>query len=216
VNEPTWVRVYRLLFGLLALAAVVRSFPRWDDGSTADFLSMFTYQSNTFEGLVLLGGVFLPPAVLSSVNWDRVRGAAVMYAVTTFVVYGLLLDGFYNPFSSDHYWTSSVLHQVIPVALVLELLLRPFANRLDWRSTRIWMIYPLAFVAYSLIRGEIVDWYPYDFLDPRESGGYGSVALYSIAITIGFVAIGSLLVWISHRHHVAMPTEPPATEMVTP
>jgi hypothetical protein len=197
MNEPLWVRAYRVAFGLLALVAVVRSFPRFDKGGTADFFSMFTYQSNAFEGLVLLGGAVLAPAVLASVRWDRLRGAAVMYGVTTFVVYGLLLDGFYNPFSSEHYWTSTVLHQVMPVALVLELFLRPFANRLSWRTTFLWMIYPIAFLAYSLIRGSITGWYPYDFLDPDEVGGYGGVALTSVGITIGFLAIGLLVVGIT-------------------
>ena len=216
--EPMWLRMYRVVFGVLALVAVVRSFPRWDEGGTADFFSMFTYQSNTFEGLVLLGGAFLAPTVVSTVGWDRMRGAAVMYGVTTFVVYGVLLDGFYNPFTSDHYWTSTVLHQVIPIALVLELILRPFANRLGPRTILIWMIYPLAFVAYSLIRGAITGWYPYDFLDPNESGGYGPVALTSIAITAGFLVVGSLIVWLSRRHHrpVTSAVEQPATNPAMP
>jgi hypothetical protein len=211
LNEPIWLRVYRIAFGLLALAAVVRSFFR-DDGGTISFLSKFTYESNTFQALVLLGGAFVAPAVIASVRWDRLRGAAVMYAVTTFLVYGFLIEGFYNPFDSDHYWTSTVLHQVIPAALVLELFLRPFANRLDRRSTLLWTIYPIAFLVYSLVRGAITDWYPYDFLDPDETGGYGRVALYAAAITIGFFAIGSLIVWISQRHHrpATTPTEPPS------
>lgn len=215
MNEPLWLRAYRVAFGLLALIAVVRSFPRFDKGGTADFFSMFTYQSNVFEGLVLLGGAVLAPATIASVRWDRLRGAAVMYGVTTFVVYGLLLDGFYNPFSSEHYWTSTVLHQVMPVALVLELILRPFANRLSWRTTFLWMIYPIAFLAYSLVRGAIVDWYPYDFLDPDEVGGYGGVALTSVAITIGFLAIGLLVVGIT-RWRGGAPAGQPVASIATP
>lgn len=215
MNEPLWLRAYRVAFGLLALIAVVRSFPRFDKGGTADFFSMFTYQSNVFEGLVLLGGAVLAPATIASVRWDRLRGAAVMYGVTTFVVYGLLLDGFYNPFSSEHYWTSTVLHQVMPVALVLELILRPFANRLSWRTTFLWMIYPIAFLAYSLVRGAIVDWYPYDFLDPDEVGGYGGVALTSAAITIGFLAIGLLVVGIT-RWRGGAPAGQPVASIATP
>lgn len=215
MNEPLWLRAYRVAFGLLALIAVVRSFPRFDKGGTADFFSMFTYQSNVFEGLVLLGGAVLAPATIASVRWDRLRGAAVMYGVTTFVVYGLLLDGFYNPFSSEHYWTSTVLHQVMPVALVLELILRPFANRLSWRTTFLWMIYPVAFLAYSLVRGAIVDWYPYDFLDPDEVGGYGGVALTSAAITIGFLAIGLLVVGIT-RWRGGAPAGQPVASIATP
>jgi len=31
----------------------------------------------------------------------------------------------------------------------------------------IFLVYPVAYGAYSLIRGPIVDWYPYPFLDPQ-------------------------------------------------
>ncbi len=198
MNEPAWVRAYRVAFGLLALVAVVRSIPRNDDG-IVNFLSRFTYQSNIFVGLVLLGGAFLAPRVIASVRWDRFRGAAVMYAVTTFLVYGFLIDGFYNPFDTDHYWTSTVLHQVIPVVVVVDLIARRFSNRLDGRSIALWMIYPLAFLAYSLVRGSITGWYPYDFLDPDESGGYAGVALYSLAISAGFLALAFLLARVSQR-----------------
>ena len=50
-------------------------------------------------------------------------------------------------------------------------------------------------------------------LDPDESGGYGPVALTSIAITAGFVAIGSLLAWISRWHHRSLPRATEQTAM---
>jgi hypothetical protein len=37
---------------------------------------------------------------------------------------------------------------------------------------------------HSLVRGGLVNWYPYPFLDPTH-GGYGSVAGYIVAILIG-------------------------------
>lgn len=210
MREPRWVRAWRIAFTILALAAVVRGVLRDEDG-VANALSMFTYQSNTFEALVLLGGAFLAPGVIGSVRWDRLRGAAVMYSVTTFLVYGFLIEGFYNPFASDHYWTSTVLHQVIPAVLVLDLIARPFANRLTWRSTLLWTIYPIAYLVFSLIRGAFTGWYPYDFINPNEVGGYGGVVLYSIAITAGFFAIGSLIIGISNRLHRQPASASPVT-----
>jgi hypothetical protein len=63
----------------------------------------------------------------------------------------------------------------------------------QFKQALIWLAYPLVFCAYSLIRGPIVGWYPYPFLDPDLSGGYGGVALSCIAIAIG-AAIGVWLV----------------------
>jgi hypothetical protein len=206
MNEPLWIRSYRIAFALLALAAVIRR-ATYDDEGFINYLSKFTYQSNTFAALVLLGGALLVPAMLASTRWDLLRGAALMYLVTTFVVYGLLVNSFDNPFDTTRHWTHTVLHQVIPVVVVLDFLIRPFANRLSWRSALVWTIYPLAFFTYSLVRGSIIGWYPYDFIDPNEAGGWDAVALNTLMVTVGFLLLGALLVWISHlyRRPVATP-----------
>ena len=39
----------------------------------------------------------------------------------------------------------------------------------------------MAWTVFTLVRGAIDGWYPYPFLDPAN-GGYGTVALYAIAI----------------------------------
>jgi hypothetical protein len=44
----------------------------------------------------------------------------------------------------------------------------------------------MIWVAYTMVRGAIVGTYPYPFLDPAN-GGYGAVALYSIAILVGML-----------------------------
>ena len=43
---------------------------------------------------------------------------------------------------------------------------------------------------YSLVRGPLVDWYPYPFLDPAN-GGYGAVAVTSVGIAV--VVVGAHL-----------------------
>jgi hypothetical protein len=49
-----------------------------------------------------------------------------------------------------------------------------------------------------MARGQVDGWYPYDFIDPGEVG-WGGVALYTLGITAGFLALGLLIVWFSHR-----------------
>jgi hypothetical protein len=204
MNEPIWVRAWRIGFALLAIVALIAKYPR-DNDPWHVYFSKFSYQTNAFAALVLLGGAFLAPAVIRSVRWDLLRGAAVMYLVTTFIVYGFLVNSFDNPFDTTRHWTHTVVHQVIPVVLVLDLLIRPFANRLRWHAALLWTVYPVAYLVWSMVRGAIDGWYPYDFIDPGEAG-WGGVALNTIGITIGFLALGLLIVWFSHwyrrpRHH---------------
>ena len=67
--------------------------------------------------------------------------------------------------------------------------------------SRFWWIaaFPIAWVVYTMIRGAVVDWYPYPFLDPAvEPGvGLGGVAVYVIAIASFILLIGSGIVGLS-------------------
>src|SRR5699024_11507523 len=112
--------------------------------------------------VLILGGV-LPAAIIQTRRWSLIRGAAVMYMTTTGVIYAALLGGVFNPFDGSHSWMDAVLHQLIPIVMILDLLLRPPATRLTFRGALVWTVYPLLYVAYTLVRGSIVDWYPYDF-----------------------------------------------------
>jgi hypothetical protein len=44
-----------------------------------------------------------------------------------------------------------------------------------------------------MIRGPIVGWYPYPFLNPAQPGGYGAVAVYVVAIA-GFIGLMAVVV----------------------
>ena len=200
MDQPLWVRSYRIAFAVLAFAALVGKYVHDTDGP-ARYLSKFTIQSNAIGMIVLLVGATLGTRAVTSLGWERVRGAAVMYLLTTGIVYGLLIDGFDNPFTSNRHWTHTVLHQIMPIVMVLDLVIRPFVHRLTWRDALRWTGYPILYLIYSLVRGAIVDWYPYDFIDPREVAGYGGVALYSAGITAGFLAVAAVIVLVSRSLH---------------
>ncbi|HWV34367.1 MAG TPA: Pr6Pr family membrane protein, partial [Thermomicrobiales bacterium] len=145
---------------------------------------------------------------LHSERWNFVRGAGVMFMVTTGVVYATLLGGLFNPFDGSHSWMNAVLHQLTPIVMVVDLILQPPVTRLSYRKALIWTVYPLLFLVYSLIRGPIVDWYPYDFIDPHEVGGYGGVAMYSVAILVGFLLMAGFVVLLSRVASRQLRVEP--------
>lgn len=198
MREPGWVRTYRLALAALTIAAVAWQYGVSHDRagfSPVNFLSFFTIQSNLIGAAVFLIGALASPR--PSLTWDLTRGGAAMYLTTTFFVYGILLAGLEESLQTTEPWVNAVLHQIFPVAVVADLLLRPLAHRIDRRQALTWTVYPLAYLAYSLVRGPRVDWYPYPFLDPDESGGYLGVAAYCVAIFAGFLLFSALIVWVT-------------------
>lgn len=70
--------------------------------------------------------------------------------------------------------------------MVADWLVDPPRHRLPLWVAGAWLAYPAAWLAYTLVRGEIVDWYPYPFVDVSELG-YGGVLLRCAALLVGFV-----------------------------
>jgi hypothetical protein len=62
--------------------------------------------------------------------------------------------------------------------------------------------YPLVWLVVVLIRGATDGWVPYPFLDPRI--GYGTVALYCVAIT-AVVLLLAAAVWALSRLRLVRP-----------
>lgn len=188
-----WIRAYRLIAGLAVLGTA--AYLLVVSSNRANFFSFFTIQSNLIAAVVLLiGAIALPAATL---RWDLVRGGAAIFMILTGVVYNTLLVGLEGSLQTTDPWANDLLHRVIPVVMLFDFLIVPLAHRVTWRQGFTWAIYPLLYLAYTLIRGPIVDWYPYPFLDPRRDGGYPRVALMCVAILIGFVAVVWLLTEIN-------------------
>lgn len=200
--QESWVRAYRIAFALLTVGAIVFQFSEGasrGDFNPANFFSFFTIESNFLAVTLFLIGGLRGDAGEKSRGWDLLRGAVVAYMTTTFVVYGLLLSGYNDALQTPVPWVNNVLHRIFPLVVFFDWIIRPPRSLLTFRAAMIWMVFPLVYLVYSLVRGPIVDWYPYPFLDPERVGGYGVVALYSIGIAIGFFLFVALIVAIGRR-----------------
>lgn len=183
---------YRIVFAVLAAIALGwQAHQAATQGGLGNFFSYFTIESNIL-GVVVLGW----GGLASLLGWPAVpeplRGASVVYLVITGVVYALLLAGLSGGAEG---WVNTVVHRIMPVVLVVDWLVAapappPRLPRVWW-----WLVFPLVFCAYTLVRGPLVDWYPYPFLDPRPHG-YGHVVLGVVGIAAGFL-VAMLLVWWS-------------------
>ncbi|MGY0500458.1 Pr6Pr family membrane protein [Nocardia sp. FBN12] len=188
VNTAWWIRAYRIGFGLLGMLALLWIPIRNIDSATfslTNYLSYFTIESNVLSVIVLLVGGTLAP---QSQRWQTFRGAVTLYMLITMVVYAILLADV-DVMLTDK-WINDVLHRIVPLVLLLDWLFVPMAKRL--RATPelvgLWLIFPVAYGVYSLIRGPIVDWYPYPFIDPR-SQGYVSLTIGLVVLLVVFVVL---------------------------
>ena len=191
-HVPIWVRLYRLGFGVLDLIAMAWQFFNGSAGDPfrqTNFFSFFTIQSNLIAAVVLLIGAWgLPFVERPTWTWDLVRGAAAIYLTLTFVVFALLLSDITDELQTTIPWVNAVVHQIVPVVMILDFLIVPLAHRISFRQSLVSIVYPLLWLAYTLIRAQIVGWYPYPFLNPAESGGWLGVVAICVVILIGFVA----------------------------
>ena len=91
-------------------------------------------------------------------------------------------------------WDNIVLHYIMPVFVTLDWFADLPKVRIGFKRALVWMVFPIVYVTYSLIRGYFVDWYPYPFLNPGESG-YLGVTITSVGIAIGTAG----LIWVLAR-----------------
>lgn len=191
----------KVLFALLGFAAVVTEVSVLVEQGTfnaANFFSFFTIESNLFGIAALLLGALVRASGTDHAGVEWFRGLATMCMVITGIVFSLLLAGLENAQLTAVPWDNTVLHYIMPVVLLADWLVDPPRTPVPFRTALLWLLYPLAYLAYSLIRGPIVGWYPYPFLNAAEKG-YGSIAVTSVVIAVFALGLAWVLCWTTRR-----------------
>ncbi len=185
---------YRLVFGLLGLAAVTDGYTDRVLGAhvnIVNYFSFFTILSNIGAFLVLLSGAW-PSALTRHPAWEYVRGAVTVYMVITGIVYNLLLAQYEVDVPA---WVNDLEHRILPIAMMMDWLLFPPPAGLIKRARAMWWLaFPVVYLVYSEVRGASAHWYPYPFLDPHPHGVV-RVVLYGIGIAAAFVLVSLATAW---------------------
>ncbi|HMI09085.1 MAG TPA: Pr6Pr family membrane protein [Candidatus Saccharimonadales bacterium] len=198
MKKLTFIASYRLILALLGLAAVIAQFFNnaallGKDYNPVNFFSFFTIESNLLFIAVLAIGAYMAWHGRRSKTFEMFRGAAVIYMVATGIIFSLLLTGLQEELLTHIPWVNAVLHYVLPLAALLDWLFDLPERRISFKQGLVWLVFPLSYLVYSLIRGSVVDWYPYPFLNPTLEGGWSRVTIMAIVIT----GVFTLLVWLA-------------------
>lgn len=186
----------------LAIQLYLVLLARWQEqasliGGLVNFFSYFTVLTNTLAAVVLSLSAFgractarrllLAPSVSSGV-------AASIVLVG--LAYSLLLRHLWHP-QGWQWLADELLHDVMPLLFVTYWWCCVEKGSLRLKHLGAWLLYPLGYFAYALLRGQSIGVYPYPFIDVARLG-YGQVLLNALAILIGFIAIGLLILGLDH------------------
>ena len=197
MNRTSAVAAFRVLFAGLTVVAIVVQLASLAAKGTLNPVNYFSYF--TIDSNLIAIGVLIAAALnrdrASTPRVDLVRGGAVVYMSITGIVFTLLLSN--TDVDTAIPWVNSVVHELMPLVMLADWLITPPAARLRMRQGVLWLSLPLVWIIYTIIRGAIVNLYPYPFLNPAN-GGYASVAVYCVAILIAMLVVSALVVVLAN------------------
>lgn len=200
-------RVYSLIAAVLAWFALVAQLflttatvvaqERSVLAGVITFLSFFTILTNILTATAFTAASIAADSRLARF-FDRpvMQGAIATYITAVGIVYSLLLRQMWQP-QGLQFLVDSMLHDVIPIAFVIQWLVFVCKGQLQWRHAVVWLSYPFVYVIYSLLRGAVSGRYPYPFSDVSVLG-YPKVFENTAMLLVGFFVLGLLFVAIDH------------------
>ncbi|MFD4294874.1 Pr6Pr family membrane protein [Rhodococcus sp. NPDC058505] len=194
-HTPPAVRVLRValaVLGAVALAWLPIHEAGEPDFDLVSYFSYFTVLSNVLAVVVLAVGAVIDP---QGERWQSFRGAVTVYMVITGIVYAVLLANV--DVGGQGQWTNDVVHRVMPLVILLDWVVFPARRRISDATAMTWVWFPVLYGVYTLIRGPIVAWYPYPFIDPRQQGPL-QMAIGLVVLVVAFLLI-SLAVNVAGR-----------------
>lgn len=188
---------YKTLFPFAivgAIAVQVAHFSNHDTTFTVgNYFSQFTIISNTFAVVALLLSLYyLSEKAPKWVNTIRVLAAVNL--IVTGIVYQLFLSGG-DPAIP---WTNTVVHIIAPILIFVDWLLDYPKRRITFKQSLIVPVFLGVYALYTAVRGQIVDWYPYSFVDISELGVL-KVAGASLGIVVAGTIAALLLTQIPNK-----------------
>lgn len=162
-------------------------------GAAWMMLRYFTVITNLLLALVLTGVALGRPRAAAP---SLLAGVALAILLVG-VVYNLLLRDLLD-LSGGARIADVLLHQAAPALGVIFWLAYAPKGALRPLDPVIWAIYPLAYFAYALARGAAEGVYAYPFMNVRQIG-WAATGINAVAIAVGFLAAGYVVVWLDGR-----------------
>lgn len=195
MSKTSIARVWYAAIAVQVLIAIsIRGVLSWQDingefstpiGRVVNMFCYFTIQSNILVGVV---------ALLLAINTKRdstrffvAQLTGLVCVLVAGVVYHILLA------SEEHLegltvLTNFVVHTSAPIMFTLGWLFFNDHGRTTWRIVRLSLLFPIGWAIFAMIRGAIIHYYPYPFMDVVDLG-YATALINMGVVTVFFIAL---------------------------
>lgn len=158
------------------------------DTPAARVANLFTFFTILTNALVAVTSLLLAvrPGRRSTL-FSTLRLDALLGIIVTGIVYHAVLADLYDLHGAEQF-ADVLFHTVSPLLAVTGWVLFGPRGLVDRRIVALSVIYPLLWLVFTLIRGAIIDWYPYPFTNVTDLG-YVQVALNCLLVTALFLVL---------------------------
>lgn len=93
-------------------------------------------------------------------------------------------------------WVANVLlHYVVPILVILYGLIRLRGTALPWLTPFWWALYLIVYFVYALVRGALIDRYPYGFINVDRLG-YVATVRNGLMLLLAFLVLSYVLLLV--------------------
>jgi hypothetical protein len=150
---------------------------------TTNFLVLFASALPLMAPASWLGRFFVRPV---AIGWVATSIAFVSAA------YFLLLRHVWHP-QGLQLLADVLLHYVLPAFYLLFSFIALHGTRLRWTLPLCWSLYPLIYFAYAMIRGALINAYPYGFINASVLG-YATTFRNAVLLLVAFLMLAYVLI----------------------
>lgn len=164
------------------------------------FFSYFTILSN-----LLVIWFFGMKALAAEVDYEsfsklpETATAITVYIVVVGLIYQFVLRGLYH-LEGIHKMADNIIHGFTPTATLLYWIVFESKRKVNMKTIPLWLIYPGVYLVYTLIRGYLVHFYPYPFVDV-DKYGLQKVLMNSFFVMLLFLILSFLFAAIAKKRH---------------
>ncbi|MEO6826131.1 MAG: Pr6Pr family membrane protein [Microbacteriaceae bacterium] len=197
-----WIRgIGRLLLAGVGVVALVGNFQYvlgFASFVTSNFMSYFTVQSAIAGVMMFVLGAIAAFRGAAPRWFGAVRALVTSYMIVSGIVFAaMVIQASTLDYTIAVPWSDQLLHFWIPGFAVIDWLLDPGTVRPSGKLLGLALVYPSLWGVFTLIRGSMVGWYPYFFLDRNQVSLAESIAYCALCLAI-VTGIVALLTMTSH------------------
>jgi hypothetical protein len=162
------------------------------------FLSYFTVTTNIIVAICFTSLSFLK----RNGSKNLFAKSATLTAITVYiVVVGLIYNVMLRALVSPVGWARAadeLLHMVSPLVFLFFWIFFVKKANLEYKQSISWLIYPLLYVVFVVIRGHLINKYPYPFIDVVQLG-YPKAILNAVVVIFIFWLLSLFFIFIGRK-----------------